>query len=262
MQKKSIFITGAGRGIGKATAQLFAQKGWFVGLADINEAEITALAQELGPEQCSTHLLDVRKVEEVEKAIAEFSFKTDGQMNVLFNNAGILFSGGFEKIPLEKHKAIVDVNITGQMNVTYYALPLLKATANSTIITMGSASATYGNPELTAYAATKSAVRSLTEGWNLLFKKYGIHVADINPGYVRTDMVSNEQEAMQLPSKEVKLTAEQIAQAVWKAAHSNRVHHFVGGDAKLFQWTRWLLPKPLFLAILKKKAYEKALEKN
>ncbi|MEO0338726.1 MAG: SDR family oxidoreductase [Bacteroidota bacterium] len=262
MHKKSIFITGAGRGIGKATAQLFASKGWFVGLADINETEISTLAQELGPEQCSTHLLDVRNVEEVEKAIAEFSFKTEGQMNVLFNNAGILFSGGFEKVSLEKHKAVVDVNITGQMNVTYYALPLLKASAKSAIITMGSASASYGNPELTAYAATKSAVQSLTEGWNLLFKKFDIHVADINPAYVRTTMVSNEQEAMQLPSKEVKLSAEQIAEAVWKAAHSTKVHHYIGGDAKLFRWAKWLLPKPLFLAILKKMAYEKAMEKN
>ncbi len=262
MHKKSIFITGAGRGIGKATAQLFASKDWFVGLSDINEAELAALAQDLGPEHCSSYLVDVRVVDEVKKAIADFGFQTDGRMDVLFNNAGILFSGGFEKVPLEKHKAIVDVNITGQMNVTYLALPLLKATSNSTIITMGSASASYGNPELTAYAASKSAVQSLTEGWNLLFQKYDIHVADINPAYVKTTMVSSEQAAMQLPNKEVKLSAEQIAKAVWKAAHSKKVHHYVGGDAQLFRWTKWLLPQPLFLAILKKKAYEKALEKN
>ena len=167
MSKKSIFITGAGRGIGKATAQLFAQKGWFVGLSDINKSEIETLAKEIGTENCSTHIVDVRNIEAIRKAITEFGQLTNGQMNVLFNNAGILFSGGFEKVPLAKHKAIVDVNFTGQMNVTHIALPLLKATPKSAIVTMCSASSIYGNPELTAYAATKSAVKSLTEGWNL-----------------------------------------------------------------------------------------------
>ncbi|MEM6378594.1 MAG: SDR family oxidoreductase [Bacteroidota bacterium] len=260
--QKSIFITGAGRGIGKATAQLFAQKGWFIGLCDINQMELEALANGLGQSNCSVHLADVRKVEEVEKAVNAFGDKTNGQMHVLFNNAGILYSGGFENLSLEKHRAIVEVNFIGQMNVTHCALPLLKATPNSTVITMGSASAIYGNPELTAYAATKSAVQSLTEGWNLLFKKHGIHVTDINPAYVRTAMVSDVQEAMALPDKEVKLSTERIAQAVWKAAYSKKVHHYIGGDAQLFRWAKKLLPHSIFLAILKRVAYQEALQKN
>lgn len=260
-QRKSIFITGSAQGIGKATALLFAHKGWFVGLSDIDQTALAALAQKLGQTNCSTHLADVRKEEEVAQAIKAFAEKTDGQMDVLFNNAGILYSGGFENLPLEKHKATVEVNLIGQMNVTYLALPLLKATANSTIVTMGSASAIYGNPELTSYAATKSAVQSLTEGWNLLFKKHGIHVTDINPAYVQTAMVASEQKAMALADKDVKLSAEQIAEAVWEAVHSKKVHHYVGSDAQLFRWTKKLLPRFIFLALLKRLAYQEALKR-
>jgi len=262
MNKKTIFITGAGRGIGKATAQFFVQKGWFVGLSDINLSEIETLAQSIGKENCSTHLVDVRNINEVQKAIDEFGKITNNRMDVLFNNAGILFSGGFEKVPLGKHKAIVDVNFTGQMNVTHLALPLLKTTPKSAIVTMCSASSLFGNPELTAYAASKSAVKSLTEGWNLLFKKHDIHVADILVSYVKTSMVSNEQSAMKLPDKDIKITADRIAEGIWKAAHSKKMHHYIGFDAKLLRIAKWLLPQSILIAILKNSFYKKALVKN
>ncbi|MEO1434574.1 MAG: SDR family oxidoreductase [Bacteroidota bacterium] len=262
MIRKSIFITGAGRGIGKATAKYFASKGWFIGLADISRKEIETLASELGPDQCSTHLLDVRNTDQVQQAIQEFSTRTGGQLNVLFNNAGIVLIGGFENVSLEQHKAVVDINFIGQMNVTHIALPLLKATPKSAIVTMCSASAIYGNPEITAYAATKSAVKSLTEGWNMLFQKYDIHVADLLPAYVKTDMVMDVQDEMKLADKNVKLSAEQIAQAVWKAAHSKKMHHYIGTDAKLFRWVKWIAPKSLFLAILKRGLYKEALRRH
>lgn len=262
MNKKSIFITGAGQGIGKTTAQFFAKKGWFVGLSDINQAEIQVLAKELGEDNCSTHVADVRDVVQVKKAIAEFGTLTNGKMNALFNNAGIVITGGFEKVSVEKHKAVVDVNFTGQMNVTHLALPLLKSTSKSAIVSMCSASSFYGNPEIVAYAATKSAVKSLTESWNLLFKKHGIHVADIIPAYVKTPMVINEQEAMNLTDKDIKLSAEQIAQAVWNAVHSNKMHHYIGTDSKLLRVVKWLLPESLLVWILKQSFYKDALARN
>jgi len=262
MDRNSIFITGAARGIGKATALLFAEQGWFVGLSDINEAELGQLAQEIGPEQCSTHRMDVRDAQQVEAAIAAFGAAAGQRMNALFNNAGILIPGGFEKMPLEQHHALIDVNLTGLINVTYLALPLLKATPGSTVLSMCSASAIYGNPELTTYAATKSAVKSLTEGMNMLFRKHGIRAADLSPAYVRTGMVADVQQDMELPSRDVKLRAEDIARAAWKAVHSNKVHHYIGFDAKLFRFCKWLLPRPLLEAILRATFYKKALARN
>jgi len=262
MHKKSIFITGAGRGIGKATALLFAQKGWFIGLSDINQAEIKEVAKEIGLDNCSLHTADVRAVDQLQTAIDDFGKQTGGKLNILFNNAGILETGGFEKVPLEKHKAVIDVNFIGVMNTTHIALPLLKTTPKSAVVTMCSASSMFGNPEITAYAATKSAVKSLTEGWNLLFKKHDIHVADLLPAYVHTPMVTNAQEAMALPDNQVKLTAEQIAKVVWKAAHSSKMHHYIGTDAKLLRFLKWLLPQSILVAIVKTSFYKEALLKN
>ncbi len=189
--QKTIFITGAGRGIGKATAQLFAQKGWFLGLLDINSEELEALAQEIGPENCLSYQADVSKEAEVEAAFAEFGKQVGGKLDVLFNNAGILLAGGFEIPSLAQHKKVVDVNFNGVMIVAYYALPLLKASPQSVLINMASISALHGNPELTAYAATKSAVKSLTEAWYYLYGKHDIHVCDILPGYTNTAMLEH-----------------------------------------------------------------------
>ncbi|HUH73363.1 MAG TPA: SDR family oxidoreductase [Chitinophagales bacterium] len=260
--KKSIFITGAAKGIGKATALLFARKGYYIGLSDINENDLQKVAEEIGTENCSTYILDVRNIEQIEHALQDFGSKTHQQMNVLFNNAGVLFSGGFDKVDLEKNHLIADVNFKGVMNMTYFALPLLKKTPKSAIINMCSASSFYGNPELTAYAASKSAVKSLTEGWNMLYKKYDIHVADLIPAYVKTDMVTDEQSAMKLDDKDLKISAEEIAQVVWDAAHSNQIHFYIGTDSNLLRFSKWLLPPPIFKEILKSKIFNIAIEKN
>ncbi len=181
MTKKSIFITGSAKGIGKSTALFFAQKGWFVGLLDIDLNGLNLLAAEIGKDNCSVHIADVRNPEQLQFAFNEFGKLTNGKLTVLFNNAGVLFPNGFEKVQLETHKLVVDVNFIGVLNSTYCALPMLKETENSAIVNMCSAGSLFGNPEIVAYAATKSAVKSLTEGWNMLFKKYGIHVADLLP---------------------------------------------------------------------------------
>lgn len=262
MNRKCIFITGAGRGIGRATALLFAEKGWFVGLADINREELKALADQLGTDNCSQHLMDVRDAEQVRIALAEFASRTGQRLNVLFNNAGILYPGGMEQLPLEKHKALIDVNLTGLINVTHLALPLLKSTPRSVMLSMCSASAIYGNPELTTYAATKSAVKSLTEGLNLLLSKHDIHVADLLPAYVRTDLVTDVQGAMELPDRDVKLQAEDIAAAAWKAVHSKKKHHYIGFDANFFRFCKWLLPPFVLDGILKATYYKKAIQRN
>ena len=262
MNKKSIFITGAGRGIGKATALYFAKKGWFVGLLEIDQQPLQEVANQIGADNCSTHVADVTNVEQLKEAIAAFGKQTGGKMNLLFNNAGILRSGGFEAVPLAVHKAVIDVNVIGVMNATHIALPLLKKASGSAVVNMCSASSLYGNPELTAYAATKSAVKSLTEGWNMLFKKHNIHVCALLPAYVETPMVTNAMDDMKLQKKDVKLGADQIAEAVWQAAHSKKMHHYPGADVKLLRFLKWLLPPSLFEGLLQATFYKEALAKN
>jgi short-subunit dehydrogenase len=155
---------------------------------------------------------------------------------------------------------VIDVNVIGQMNVTCVALELLKNTYRSTIINMCSASSLYGNPDLTAYAASKSAVKSLTESWNMLFKKYGIHVADIIPSYVKTDMLKGKEDTIY--AKDIKLSPAGIAQSVWNATCSKKVHHVIGADARLLSFAKRALPEFLLASILKRRFYKEALLKN
>lgn len=250
MNKKSIFITGAGSGIGKATAKHFAKKGWYVGLSDMNEQTTKAVQQEIGAANSSVHIADVTNAKEIEKAIIDFGEITGGKLNAIFNNAGIALAGGFENVPLVHHYKVMDVNVNGIMNSTFYALPLLKNTPNSYIISMCSAASIYGSPELTTYCASKAAVKSLTEGWNMSFKEYDIHACDLLVAFVDTPMVQKELDAMNLEAKNVKVTAEQMAEGAWKAVHSKKIHHLIGTDAKVLTFLKWLLPQSWFRSIL------------
>lgn len=261
MNKKSIFITGAGSGIGKATAKHFAKKGWYVGLSDRNEITIKAVQQEIGVANSSIHVADVTDKVGIQKAIADFGEITGGQMNAIFNNAGIALAGGFEHIPLEEHDKVIAVNVNGVMNSTFYALPLLKKTPNSYIISMCSAASVYGSAELTTYCASKAAVKSLTEGWNMSFQEYDIHACDLLVAFVDTPMVKQELDGMKLDAKHVKVTAEQMAEGAWKAVHSKKVHHLIGTDVKVMTFLKWLLPQSWFISILKS-SFSKAANKE
>lgn len=88
---QSIFISGAGQGIGAAIARLFIQQGYKVGLYDINQSQVTSLAAELGS-HAKAGVLDVTQPEQWQSALAEF-VAWAGQLNILVNNAGILYSG-------------------------------------------------------------------------------------------------------------------------------------------------------------------------
>ncbi|MBA4367614.1 MAG: short-chain dehydrogenase, partial [Desulfobacterium sp.] len=114
--RKSIAITGAASGIGKATAEMFFSKGWYVGLFDINEKDLTSLFSKFDEKSACMRKMDVSDPESVKDVIHFFSEKTDGKMNVLFNCAGILQMGHHEKIPLKTQKKIVDVNLIGILN--------------------------------------------------------------------------------------------------------------------------------------------------
>lgn len=233
---QSIFITGAASGIGKATAKLFASRGWLVGIFDVDEAGLASLEAELGKNQCVRGKLDVTSESSWADAVAEFGRKTDGKMNALFNCAGILRMSPFEELPSSESRAQVMVNVMGPIYGIYAALPLLEKTDGACIVNMSSASAIYGVPELAVYSATKFAVRALTEALDLEFRKKKIRVADIMPSYVQTPMVANQTyRAKSLKTMGVKLKAEDIAACCWDAVNGKKVLHVLPRvDLKLF----------------------------
>jgi NAD(P)-dependent dehydrogenase (short-subunit alcohol dehydrogenase family) len=223
--QKTLLVTGAASGIGRATARLFAERGWFVGLFDLDEGGARAALREVGEARGVAGKLDVRDEAAFARAVAVFGEATGGAMHALFNSAGVLRMGPFDAVPIADARLQLDVNVLGIVIGVRAALPLLEKTRDSVVVNMSSASAAYGVPELAVYSASKFAVRALTEALDIELAPRGVRVCDVMPGYVDTPMVS----AQRTPAKSVaelgvRLTAGDVAHVVWDAVHGRKVH--------------------------------------
>lgn len=229
--RQSIFITGAASGMGRETARLFNQKGWFVGAFDVDQAGLQALQAELGAENCLALALDVSSKSHYETAVSAFADATEGRMDILFNNAGIAMRGFFDEMPLEDQLRVVQVNLIGVMNGIYTALPLLKATPNALCFTTSSSSATMGMPLIAVYAATKHAVKGLTEALSNEFRRFDVRCADVLPGLIRTGMPSDDLLANAPAGGPFRvIEAIEVAETVWQAYSSDTLHWFVPAE--------------------------------
>ncbi|WP_293392756.1 SDR family oxidoreductase [Nevskia sp.] len=225
MSRPAIFITGAAAGIGRATAELYAAKGWFVGLYDVAGAAVEALRDQLGADHAIAEALDVVDAAAVTAALERF-FRRSGRLDVMFSCAGILSTGDFADIPITRHHLIVDVNLKGVINGAHAALPYLRQTPGACLINMASASAIHGAPGFASYGATKFAVKGLTEALSIEWAQYGIRVMDLLPLFVATPMVHD----VAAPPKSitrmgVNLKAEDIAAKVWQVSQSRSLAH-------------------------------------
>lgn len=241
IKKKTIFITGAASGIGRKTAIFFAQKGWFVGIVDIDSEGLTSLSSEIGEENCFISEMDVTDSESVKQVIEAFGRKTEGKMDVLLNNAGIIKFGHFENVDLAMHHKIVDVNLTGCLNCIYYALAFLKQTTGARIINMSSASSLYGIPDFSVYSATKHALSAMTEALNIELEKHGIYVCDLKPPFVNTPLLDVPEEVFSIKKMGINMETDQVAQTVWKAAQDRKLHWKIGAT-RLLAFLFWLAP--------------------
>ncbi len=250
---QSIFLTGGASGMGRATAKLFHERGWLVGAVDVNEGGLRSLARELGPERSWTRRLDVTDKPDYDRAVEEFAERSERRLDLLYNNAGIGHFGWFEDVPYQATRREIDVNFVGVVNGIYAALPLLRRTPNSLCFTTSSSAATYGMPFLAIYAATKFAVKGLTEALSLEFERHGVRAADVLPGAIDTpildgspnhspDLARDGDPRKNLP-KEGPLRLmppEAIAECVWQAYHdtSGRLHWYVPEDIQLLDEPR------------------------
>jgi NADP-dependent 3-hydroxy acid dehydrogenase YdfG len=238
--KKSVFITGAAAGIGRATALSFARKGYFVGAYDIDEVGLKMLAEEIeeiGATVATGHL-DVSDADEMTQRVTEFATAAGGHLDVMINNAGILFTGRFEDIAVAAHHKEIDVNTKGLVNGCHAAFPYLKSTPGSVVVNLSSASAIYGQPELANYSATKFFVRAITEALDIEWSRYGIRVISMWPLFVTTAMTDGMKTGT-TESLGIRLTAEDIADDIMAAVDPPRirrllhqVHFPVGSQAK------------------------------
>jgi NAD(P)-dependent dehydrogenase (short-subunit alcohol dehydrogenase family) len=227
------FITGAASGIGRATARLFAARGWRVGLADRDAAGLALLAVELGPEIAESFCCDVTDAAMLAEALERFSGGPEGALELLVNNAGVLHIGPFEEAPPAVHRQLIDVNAKGVVEALLAAFPMLRR-GGGRVVNIASASATYGSPDYATYSATKMFVRGLSEALDIEWRRHGIRVACVMPAFVATPMIAGRQSGS-MSRLGVQLSAEDVAEVIWRAAHGRRFLWHVGWRYRLMR---------------------------
>ena len=255
---KTVFISGAAAGIGRATALAFARRGYRVGAYDVDLAGLASLREEITKRggDVSIGQLDVTEASDWEQQLEAFTGQSR-RLDILVNNAGVLSSGRFEEIPLAEQRRMVDINFYGTMAGLHTAFPYLRDTTGAQVVNLCSASAIYGQPELATYSATKFGVRGLTEALELEWRRHGIRVIAMWPLFVQTAMVDGV-ETGSTKSLGVHLTPDDVAESIYSATHPGRewltkVHFPVGRQTKLLagmaqvspNWMQRLMNKTL-----------------
>lgn len=228
--RKTIFITGGASGIGRAVALKFGAQGWFVGLADINEAGARETAAMLPAGQSSTHKLDVRDREAWDGALEACAKASGGRIDVVFNNAGVALGGPLITNTTAEVERCLDVNLKGVVFGAQAAHPWLKASApGSCLLNTASAAGIYGTPGATVYSATKFGVRAITESLDAEWSPDQIKVCDLMPGFIDTPLL--DQSASQASNDGIRenvlaagleiTPVGEVAEAAWKAVNGN-----------------------------------------
>ncbi|MFY0802030.1 3-ketoacyl-ACP reductase [Peribacillus frigoritolerans] len=189
LKGKTALITGAGRGIGRATAIALAKEGVHLGLIGLTMSNLEKVTAEL--EQYDVNVsaatADVANLEAVHQAVEHI--KSDlGPIDILINNAGIAKFGGFLDLTPEEWENIIQVNLMGVYNVTRAVLPDMIERKSGDIVNISSTAGQKGAPVTSAYSASKFAVLGLTESLMLEVRKHNIRVTALTPSTVATDL--------------------------------------------------------------------------
>ncbi len=258
---KSVFITGAGSGMGREGAKLFHAKGWRVGAVDRNGDGLTTLQEELGGDRLWTRQVDVTDKAALEGALADFcAGNADGGLDMMWNNAGIGETGWFEDVPYEAAMRLVDINYKAVLTGAYASLPYLKRAPGSLMFSTSSSAGTYGMPRLAVYSSTKHAVKGLTEALSVEWQRHGVRVADVLPGLIDTGILStttnhSDDDGAPRTAEEVRATAPKkgvfrlmpassVAEVAWQAYHNpKRLHWYVPKGIRLIDLFKGLSPE-------------------
>ncbi|MEZ0352592.1 SDR family oxidoreductase [Mycobacterium sp. pR1184] len=258
---QSVFITGAGSGMGREGVRLFHANGWRVGAVDRNADGLTGLLGELGDERLWTRTVDVTVKADLDSALADFcAGNASGGLDMMWNNAGIGESGWFEDIPYEATMRVVEVNYKAVLTGAYGALPYLKKTPGSLMFSTSSSSATYGMPRIAVYSSTKHAVKGLTEALSVEWQRHGVRVADVLPGLIDTAILTTtpnhsadggapmtgDQLRANAPKKGLMrlMPATSVAEAAWEAYHHpKRLHWYVPKSIRMIDLLKGLSPE-------------------
>jgi len=193
LAQKVCCITGAGKGIGAATAAVFAREGAWVEIADIDESALAATLDALRPvygDRVQGQCVDVTEAQSVTAWHAAV-MQRHGRVDVLFNNAGISAVGALHTIERALWDQVLAVNLTGVYEVSRVMIPTMIAQKSGSIINMSSCVAEIGLERRAAYAATKGAILAMTKSMQVDYAQDGIRVNALLPGTIVTPFVED-----------------------------------------------------------------------
>ncbi|WP_375477820.1 SDR family NAD(P)-dependent oxidoreductase [uncultured Jatrophihabitans sp.] len=245
LKDKVAVVTGAGSGIGRALACDLARRGAKLAISDVDTtglAETARQARGLGAPVLETKL-DVTDREAVLNYAADVAAEY-GVVNVVFNNAGIAFTGDIEHMTFEQIERVMDVDFWGVVYGTKAFLPHLIASGDGHVVNISSLFGLLAMPSQSAYNAAKFAVRGFTEALRqeMLIAGHPVRVTCVHPGGIKTAIARNSgavegedqtQIAEFFDQKLAKTTPESAARTILRAVVGNRPRAVVGLDAKL-----------------------------
>lgn len=273
--KKTVLITGASSGIGESAALKFLEKGYHV----IGTARKVSRLEGLSKKGIETVALDVTKEASIQQAFKEI-FSKHEKIDILVNNAGFSQNGFFEELTPESIRYQFEVNVVGLVRVTQMVLPMMRKYKQGRIINVGSVGGDFTSAGVSAYSASKYAIESFTDGMRQELQSFGIEVALIKPGGVKTNFIDNSEKFFPKPiegnpygvqrekfttmlrdlndpkkSSFPMLEAEQVADVIVKAAivKHPKTRYRVGTTAKIM---------PIMKGILTDKAFDNMILKQ
>lgn len=211
---KQALVTGASKGLGKAFAYLLAAQGYNLLLVArsekllLEEGEI--ITKKFGV-SVNIVAIDLSKSDSTSTVISwctQHNFKP----SVLINNAGYACWGFFEKIELQEHRQMLQVNMNTLVNLTHELLPVLKQAQKSYILNVASTTAFQSVPTMALYAASKAFVRSFTRGLRYELRNSSVSVTCLSPGPIATNFIKQAgMEVMQETAKKFEMSADEVA---------------------------------------------------
>lgn len=192
---QTVLITGAGIGIGRATAKAFGKAGYHVIVTDILEKEGHAVVAEIG-KHAEFMKLDVRSTENANAVIVQAE-KKHGALDCIVANAGIAHRVPLAQLTEEKWDYTFDIDLKGIFRIVRPAIPAMRAAKKGTIVALSSImGTTYGWDEHVHYSAAKSGVVGLVRGLAVELAKDGIRVNGVSPGYIRTAQLLSKEHSV------------------------------------------------------------------
>ena len=274
--KKTIFITGASSGIGRAAVELFAEKGWQVAATMRSPEKEQSLQKH---DNVRLFRLDVTQPETIAKAL-EGALKAFGDIDVLVNNAGYGTVGIFEKSEPAQIQKQFDTNVFGLMNVTRAFLPHFRKRKAGRIINISSVGGRITFPVYSVYHATKWAVEGFSESLQFELRPFNIEVKLVEPAAIKTDFYSRSKDVFQKEGfsdydtyEKVTIAntdkfgkdapgPEVVAKTIWRAATSSckKMRYPSSAQGKILLFIRKIIPVRWFLFIIRsvvEKGYKK-----